>query len=50
MPPGSPGSVPPQSKADIVAHLLKSNKFPAGATEVGKDVEPLKQIKFELPK
>ena len=50
MPPGSPTSVPPESKADIVAHLLKSNKFPAGQTEVGKDLEPLKQIKFELPK
>jgi hypothetical protein len=50
MPPGSPASVPPESKADIVAHLLKSNNFPAGQTEVGKDLEPLKQIKFELPK
>lgn len=50
MPPGSPGSVPPQSKADIVAHLLKSNTYPAGMTEVGKDLEPLKLIKFELPK
>ncbi len=50
MPPGSPTTVPPESKADIVAHLLKSNKFPAGQTEIGKDLEPLKQIKFELPK
>ena len=36
MPPGSPTTVPPESKADIVAHLLKSNKFPAGQTEMGK--------------
>ena len=50
MPPGSPASVPPQSKADIVAHLLKSNKYPAGTTEIGKDLEPLKLIKIELPK
>ncbi len=50
MPPGSPASVPPQSKADIVAHLLKSNKYPAGKTEIGKDLEPLKLIKIELPK
>jgi cytochrome c len=49
MPPGSPASVPPQSKADIVAHVLKSNKYPAGTTEIGKDLEPLKLIKFELP-
>ena len=50
MPPGSPASVPAQSKADIVAHLLKSNKYPAGMTEIGKDLEPLKLIKIELPK
>ena len=50
MPPGSPASVPPQSKADIVAHLLKSNKYPAGKTEIGKELEPLKLIKIELPK
>jgi mono/diheme cytochrome c family protein len=50
MPPGGPTAVPAEAKADIVAHLLKSNKFPAGTTEIGKDVEPLKQIKFELPK
>jgi hypothetical protein len=50
MPPGGPAAVLPQDKADVVAHLLKSNKYPAGATEIGKDLEPLKQIKFELPK
>ena len=50
MPPGSPASVPAQSKADVVAHLLKSNKYPAGTTEIGKDLEPLKLIKIELPK
>jgi hypothetical protein len=50
MPPGSPASVPVESKADVVAHLLKSNKYPAGKTAIGKDLEPLKQIKFELPK
>ncbi len=50
MPPGNPGSVPVQAKADIVAHVLKSNKFPAGTTELAKDLEPLKLIKIELPK
>ena len=33
-----------------MAHLLKSNKYPAGATEWPQGLEPLKQIKFELPK
>ena len=50
MPPGNPSSVPAESKADIIAHVLKANKFPAGQTEIGKDLEALKQIKIELPK
>ena len=50
MPPGNPSSVPADGKADVIAHLLKSNKYPAGNTEIGKDLEPLKLIKIELPK
>jgi hypothetical protein len=50
MPPGNPSSVPADGKADVIAHLLKSNKYPAGKTEIGKDLEPLKLIKIELPK
>ncbi|MGD9903272.1 MAG: c-type cytochrome [Vicinamibacterales bacterium] len=50
MPPGNPNGVPAQAKADIVAHVLKANKYPAGAAELAKDLEPLKQIKLELPK
>jgi mono/diheme cytochrome c family protein len=50
MPPGNPSSVPTDAKADIIAHVLKTNKYPAGNTEIGKDLEALKQIKIELPK
>ena len=50
MPPGNPSSVPADGKADVIAHLLKSNKYPAGTTEIGKDLEALKLIKIELPK
>ena len=50
MPPSSPGSVTPAAKADIIAHLLKSNKYPAGEAELAKEVEALKDIKLELPK
>jgi cytochrome c len=50
MPPGNPSSVPADGKVDVIAHLLKSNKYPAGKTEIGKDLEPLKLIKIELPK
>lgn len=50
MPPSNPGSVSTQSKADIIAHVLKSNKFPAGPAELAKEAEALKDIKIELPK
>jgi S-disulfanyl-L-cysteine oxidoreductase SoxD len=50
MPPSSPGSVSPQSKADIIAHLLKSNKYPAGKAELAAELPALKDIKIELPK
>ena len=50
MPPSSPGSVPAQAKADIVAYLLKANKFPAGHAELASESAALKDIKFELPK
>ncbi|MEZ5419764.1 MAG: cytochrome c [Vicinamibacterales bacterium] len=48
MPPGNPAAVPPQVKADIIAFMLKANKFPTGQAEL--TVDTLKPIKFELPK
>ena len=30
MPPSGPSTVTPAQKADIVAHLMNANKFPAG--------------------
>ena len=50
MPPSSPGSVPAQSKADIIAFVLKFNKFPAGTTELASSVDALKDIAIALPK
>jgi hypothetical protein len=50
MPPSSPGSVTPEAKVDIIAHLLKFNKFPAGQAELAGPADALKDIKFELPK
>jgi mono/diheme cytochrome c family protein len=50
MPPGNPAVVSAEGKADIVAHLLKFNKYPAGQAELVKDLAPLKVIKIELPK
>jgi mono/diheme cytochrome c family protein len=48
MPPSGPASVPAQSKADIIAFLLRYNKFPAGKAELATD--GVKDVKFELPK
>jgi len=50
MPPSGPGGVTPAQKADIVAHILNSNKFPAGTTEIEPKTEVLKGIKIELKK
>jgi mono/diheme cytochrome c family protein len=37
MPNGTPGSLSQSTYADIVALMLKSNGFPAGTTELGRD-------------
>lgn len=50
MPPGKENSLSNQAKADIVAHILKFNKFPAGQTELAGQTEALKGIKFEATK
>lgn len=50
MPPGKESSVPAQAKADIVAFILQSNKFPAGKTELAATTDALKGIKFEATK
>jgi S-disulfanyl-L-cysteine oxidoreductase SoxD len=50
MPPSSPGSVSGESKADIIAFVLKFNKFPAGQTELPSGAEALKDIAIALPK
>ena len=50
MPPSDPKSVTPEQKADIVAHLMNQNKFPAGAAELEPKTEALKLIKIEAKK
>ena len=47
MPQNAPGSLSGQQNADILAFLLSSNKFPAGAEELAKEGMILKTIKFE---
>jgi mono/diheme cytochrome c family protein len=50
MPQNNPGSLSRQQNADIVAFMLNAGKYPAGKTELPKEAEVLKTIKFEAPK
>lgn len=50
MPPSGPSTVTPEQKADIVAHILNYNKYPAGQTELEPKTEALKLIKIEMKK
>ena len=50
MPQGSPGKLNKQQDADVLAYLLSFNKFPAGKTDLQKQVEFLREIRFEATK
>jgi mono/diheme cytochrome c family protein len=50
MPLDSPGKLSRQENADVIAHILKSNEWPAGATELAPDAGALKQIRIEANK
>ena len=44
MPSDRPSSLPDRTYRDIIAFILQSNKFPAGANELEAEVEALNQI------
>jgi mono/diheme cytochrome c family protein len=50
MPADQPGSLSKQQTADILAFLLASNEFPAGAKELPSDAAALGKIRFEAAK
>ena len=50
MPPSGPSAVTPAQKADIIAHIMNVNKFPAGTVELEPKTEVLKGIKIEMKK
>ena len=50
MPQNAPGSLSRQQNVDILAFILKVNQFPAGKTELDRQTEILKQIKFDSTK
>jgi cytochrome c len=50
MPQDNPGSLSRQQTADILAFVLSRGGFPAGGTELAREAEVLKQIRFEASK
>ena len=50
MPADAPGTMTPQQTSDIIAYVLKLNKYPAGKAELSTDPAALKGIKIEGPR
>ncbi len=50
MPQNDPGRLSRQQNADSLAFVLSAGRFPVGPTELPRDGEILKQIKFEATK
>jgi len=46
MPPGNTDSLPPETKLNIVAHLLRENGFPAGTSELTGNAETLDALQI----
>jgi len=49
MPADKPGSLTPDSTADVLAYVLKSNGFPAGAAPLPNDAAALAQVAIAKP-
>ena len=47
MPMDRPGTLSRQQNADVIAYILKANKWPAGAVELARELVVLRQIKIE---
>lgn len=50
MPADGPGRLSRERNADILAHILSVNQFPAGSMELAHQSEVLKQIRFDAAK
>lgn len=50
MPHDRPGTLSRQQTADVLAYVFSFNRLPAGKTELARQSELLKQIKFEATK
>lgn len=49
MPEDNPGSLSAQQSRDIVAHILRTNKFPTGTKELPESEDDLKKIALAAP-
>jgi len=49
MPEDNPGSMKPAEYADVIAYLLRLNKFPTGSAELPTDKDALSAILMEKP-
>lgn len=49
MPQDSPGRLSDQQYIDVVAYLLRLNRYPAGSTELASDEDALRRIRIEDP-
>ena len=50
MPADRPGKLPRQQSLDVIAFILRANAWPAGASELPRDLAALKQIKIQANK
>jgi S-disulfanyl-L-cysteine oxidoreductase SoxD len=50
MPQSTPGRLSRQQDADVLAFMLRANKFPVGKSELYKQSEMLREIRFESEK
>ena len=50
MPHDHPGTLTPEASADLLAHVLHFNKFPAGDAELPHTADALNQIRYESKK
>lgn len=50
MPKDAPGTLTRQQSVDALAYVLKANAYPAGETELPREIDALKQIRIEQVK
>jgi S-disulfanyl-L-cysteine oxidoreductase SoxD len=49
MPATDPGTLTPKETAEVLAHILSVNKFPAGKTELPSDPQSVEKINIVKP-